>query len=479
MWRFIVSSIFNNDLMQLTGLEPAHNSRLMTTPLPIGLQLHKYLRQVSNLQKCGSKPHMFTNYITQAYALDEVRTRNKPILSRFPLPIGIQEQYWQSDLNRQKEHFECSMSTNCIIPATMGDRGLEPLKSLWDGSFTESCGSRCANHPNGRCWSRTNQSFTSYGLANRCISRSAYLPWRRRHESNALRCYPRLFSRQLATIGLTSSHYKYNTYCANIIPFIATTINPDAFSAISQGRNNVLCNNIVEKKEGRINPPSRNSSTSILVGRLQYFSFQLFRGRLTVLSFSKDVSSFLLRTPQSFTYPEKHLSRGSCFTTNNPCKVGLNSTSVFCKFSQGISFNTFTFCFFIASFFYQCSQSACSRHIHCSLKFLFHDTPKASMLDRYRNTCYNFHRILNRYHISIIPVRDHFVKQSRTKQKKERWLQLPTSSSKFLIVKLPFIACNSFNGSYRKLYLESSIANVVNNVKTLLYEASLRFTGIR
>src|SRR5580765_908602 len=115
-----IDTIFCKDLMilmQLTGLEPAHNIPLRNTPLPIGLQLLECPRQNSNLQKCDSKSHMFTNYITWAYAPSEVRTRNKMILSHPPLPIGIQEQYWQSDLNRHKEHFECSMSTNCIIPA--------------------------------------------------------------------------------------------------------------------------------------------------------------------------------------------------------------------------------------------------------------------------------------------------------------------------------------------------------------------------
>ena len=37
-------------------------------------------------------------------------------------------------------------------------------------------------------------------------------------------------------------HYNYNTQCIDIIVFIATTITPNAFSAISQGRDDVLCN---------------------------------------------------------------------------------------------------------------------------------------------------------------------------------------------------------------------------------------------
>ncbi len=53
------------------------------------------------------------------------------------------------------------------------------------------------------------------------------------------------------------THYKYNTYCPNIIVFIATIINPDAFSAIFQGDNEVLCNIATKKYEGSFLPPTK------------------------------------------------------------------------------------------------------------------------------------------------------------------------------------------------------------------------------
>ena len=60
--------------MQLAGLEPAHNSRLMAMPLPIGLQLLRCLRQDSNLQYYGPKPYASTNWATQAHGGCRTRT---------------------------------------------------------------------------------------------------------------------------------------------------------------------------------------------------------------------------------------------------------------------------------------------------------------------------------------------------------------------------------------------------------------------
>ncbi len=60
--------------MQLVGLEPTHNSRLMAMPLPIGLQLLECLRQDLNLQHYGPKPYASANWATQAHGGCRIRT---------------------------------------------------------------------------------------------------------------------------------------------------------------------------------------------------------------------------------------------------------------------------------------------------------------------------------------------------------------------------------------------------------------------
>lgn len=208
----------NSPCIQLTGLEPAHNNDLIIAPLPIGLQLHKYRRLDLNQQNCTSKAQMSTSCITTAYAGSQIRTGTVPILSRLSLPLDY--------------------------TSSMGDRGLEPLKSIRTTILQTVAVAAVPITRGGRRWSRTNQGVTLHSLADCCINRSACLPdsssWirtngqhlirmpllplsyravRRRHESNALQCYLRHFSRMLGTFALTSMDSRdRNRTCVVFLP---------------------------------------------------------------------------------------------------------------------------------------------------------------------------------------------------------------------------------------------------------------------
>jgi len=62
---------------------------------------------------------------------------------------------------------------------------------------------------------------------------------------------------------------------------------------------------------------------------------------------------------------------------------------------------------------------------------------------------------------------------------KEKSTDICQCLKKLLLIRLPFIAWNPVNGSHRDRYPDSSIANIVNSVKTLLYKVLLECMGMR